>query len=64
VVFLVIELVESPVLEHARMEKVLIDGRELIGEHLVQMLDDLFIAFHDYFPPVDGYNKTLNTSTD
>jgi hypothetical protein len=47
VVFLLIELVEPPVLEHTRMKKVLIDGRELIGQHLIQMLDDFFIAFHD-----------------
>jgi hypothetical protein len=46
------------------MQKVLIDSRKLIGQHLVQMLDDFFIAFHEYFPPEDGYGKSPNTCAD
>jgi hypothetical protein len=32
------------------MEKVLVDGGQLVAEDLVQVLDDLFIAFHGRAP--------------
>ena len=49
-VFLGGQLGNAPILVHAGMEKVLVDRGQLVAEDLVQMLDDLFIAFHDRAP--------------
>jgi hypothetical protein len=45
-VIIVVQLFQSPVPEHAGMEKILVDGREFILESLVQHAQDLRIAFH------------------
>ena len=42
------EPVEPPVLQHARMQEVLVDRRQLIGEDSIQKLDDIAIALHDF----------------
>jgi len=41
------ELLVAPVLAHARVDEVLVDGGELGAEHVLQHLDDLFVALHD-----------------
>ena len=38
------ELPETPVLEHAGMQEVLVDRREFVGEHFVEVLDDACVA--------------------
>ncbi len=45
VVFVVAELVEPPVLEHPRMQEVLVDRREFVHQHDVQVLDDFWSPF-------------------
>jgi hypothetical protein len=42
--------VEAPVGKHFGVEKILIDGRQLIGQNLIKVLDDFFIAFHALSP--------------
>src|SRR5882672_1482580 len=46
VVLVLGEPLQAPVLEHARVQEVLVDRRELVREDLVQVLDDLLVAFH------------------
>ena len=46
------ELGDTPVFVHSRMQEVLVNGRQLVGEDLVQMLDDFFVAFHNRIPCV------------
>ena len=46
VVLVVAELLQPPVLEHPGVKKILVDRREFVQQHLVQMLDDLLVAFH------------------
>jgi hypothetical protein len=41
-----LELLQSPVAEHAGVEEVLVDRGELVQKHLVQVLDDLPVALH------------------
>jgi len=38
------------VIEHARVEEILVDGRQLILQQPVQLGDDLWIALHDEPP--------------
>jgi hypothetical protein len=45
-VFVAAELGDAPVPQHARMQEVLVDGGQLVGELGVQVLDDLGIAQH------------------
>src|SRR5262245_54888316 len=45
---------ESPVLEHLRVDEVLVDRRELVGEDLVEPLDDLRIALHQAVSAATG----------
>ena len=40
------ELGEAPVLEHAVVQPVLVDGAELVLEGLVEDVDDVFLALH------------------
>ena len=40
---------ETPVGEHLGVHEILVDRRELVRQHLVQVLDDLGIAFHPAF---------------
>src|SRR5690606_35642398 len=40
------ELVHSPVVEHARVQEVLIDGRELVLQHGLQRAHDVGVALH------------------
>lgn len=48
-VFLGTDLVQAPVLVHAGMQEILVDGCELIGQLSIEQLDDCGIAFHgDY----------------
>ena len=49
-VFLGGQLGNTPILVHAGMEKVLVNSGQLVAEDLVQVLDDLFIAFHGRAP--------------
>ena len=37
---------QPPIFEHTRVQKVLINRRELSGQHFIQDLDDLFITLH------------------
>ncbi len=46
-ILMLAEFVEAPVVQHAGMQEVLVDGGQLVLELLVQMLDDNGIAFHD-----------------
>jgi len=41
------KLGKAPVLTHSRVNEVLIDGGELRGEHLVEHVDDFFVALHE-----------------
>ena len=43
------ELVDPPVLQHAVVQPVLVDRGELVGERLVEIVNDLRIALHDAF---------------
>src|SRR3546814_17481701 len=45
-VLVLAEFTETPVLQHAVMQKVLVDRRELVPQDLVEMLEDLRVAFH------------------
>jgi len=47
VILVLAELLQPPVLVHARVQEVLVDGHQLVAEDLVQVLDDLLVAFHD-----------------
>ena len=47
VVFLLRELVQTPVLQHPVVEEVLVDGGELVLELGLQMIDDLWVALHE-----------------
>jgi len=40
------ELAESPVVVHLRMNHVLVDGRQLVSQQGVQGRDEFGIAFH------------------
>ena len=40
------ELLQAPVAEHAGVQEVLVDRGELVVQHLVEVLDDLRVAFH------------------
>src|SRR6476646_915632 len=44
------ELGEAPVVEHAVVQPVLVDGAQLVFQGLVQDIDDLFLAFHAASP--------------
>ena len=44
------ELGEAPVVEHAVVQPVLVDGAQLVLEGLVQDVDDLFLALHAASP--------------
>ncbi|MDQ3563720.1 MAG: hypothetical protein M3436_06135 [Pseudomonadota bacterium] len=37
---------EAPVLEHPRVQEVLVDGGDLVFQHPVEVLEYLGIAFH------------------
>jgi hypothetical protein len=54
VILVLVELVEAPVFEHAGMQKVLIDGCQLIDKTLVEIGYNLRIPFHG------AYSLTLN----
>ncbi|MCY1443321.1 hypothetical protein D9M71_597290 [compost metagenome] len=40
------EAFQTPVVPHARVQEVLVDGDQLVAEDLVQVLDDFLVAFH------------------
>ncbi len=46
VIFLLVEFLEAPVLVHACMQKILVDGGELVFQRVVEELYDLGITFH------------------
>ncbi len=46
VVLLVPERLEAPVIVDAGVQEVLVDGYQLIGQHLVEMGNDLGVSFH------------------
>ena len=46
VIFNLAELRQAPVPEHARMQEILVDGRKLVLQGLVQEFDDLGVAAH------------------
>src|SRR3546814_15886602 len=63
---------DAPVLQHAVVQEVLADRGQLVLQHLVEMLDDILVAFHDlYFltrlvPSVlrlSSYSRTLRRYT-
>ncbi len=49
-VFVVGQLVDAPVLQHARMQKILVDRGQFVLQDRVQMLDDFGVAFHSEYP--------------
>ena len=55
---LLAETLEAPVIQHARVQEVLVDGGELVLQELVELGDDLRIALHDE-PPERAF--VLNT---
>jgi hypothetical protein len=46
VVFLLAQLVQSPVAVHARMQEVLVDRRQFVGQLCIQQTDNVFVALH------------------
>ena len=44
-VFDLVQLLETPILEHTRMQEVLVDRRQLIFKDNVEMLYDFLVAF-------------------
>ena len=46
VIFDLAELGEAPVPEHARMQEILVDGRQFELQRLVEIFDDLAVAAH------------------
>ena len=46
VIFDMRQLAIAPVLQHAGVQEVLVDGRQLILQHHIEVLDDLRIALH------------------
>ncbi|MNT41116.1 hypothetical protein D3C72_1774680 [compost metagenome] len=48
-VFLVPEPLEAPVIVDTGMQEVLVDGNQLIGQHPVQVGNDLGISFHRHY---------------
>jgi hypothetical protein len=44
------EILVAPIIEQPVMQPVLVDGRELVAERLVQIFDDFGIALHDATP--------------
>jgi hypothetical protein len=47
IVFMLSELAHAPMTQHAGMKEILIDGRQLVLEHDVEVLEHLGIALHD-----------------
>jgi hypothetical protein len=45
-VFFLAQAVEAPVTVHAGMEKILVDGRQLMLQLAIQPLDNVCVAFH------------------
>ena len=43
---MVAQLVEPPVAEHPRMQEILVDRRQFVGERHVQVPQDILVAFH------------------
>jgi hypothetical protein len=41
------ELLDAPIAQHARVQKILIDRDQLVVEHAVEQSDDFAIPFHD-----------------
>ena len=48
------ELAHAPMTQHAGMKEILIDGRQLVLEHRVEMLEHLGIALHDRLRSFDA----------
>jgi hypothetical protein len=44
------EALVAPVFAHARVDEVLVDRRELVGEDFVQQIDDLGLSLHPVSP--------------
>jgi len=53
------EALEAPVVVHPRVQEVLVDRRQLVGEHRVQQLDDRRFALHGALLEV-GFGTTVN----
>ena len=49
VILLVPEPLEAPVIIDAGMQEVLVDGNQLIGQHLVEVGNDFGISFHRHY---------------
>ena len=45
-VFIFVELMQAEVLEHPRVEEILVDCRQLVLEDLVEIGNDFLVAFH------------------
>jgi hypothetical protein len=50
VVFMLAQRDSAPVLVHAGMQEILVDGGEFHRQCLVQILDDFLVAFHGTLP--------------
>jgi hypothetical protein len=44
------EPVHAPIVEHAVVQPILVDRRQLVPERVIEMLDDLWVAFHGSAP--------------
>ncbi|MNY55661.1 hypothetical protein D3C86_1916570 [compost metagenome] len=45
-VLVLAELLQAPVIVHARVQEVLVDRDQFVAKDLVQVLDDFLVAFH------------------
>src|SRR6056297_984116 len=54
-VFLLAEFFQPPVLQDPRVQEILVDGGQFVLEDLVQVLDDLGIAFHALFSWAESF---------
>jgi hypothetical protein len=45
-IFLGGQFAQTTILEHTRVQKVLIDGNEFVAQSFIQMLDHGFVGFH------------------
>src|SRR6476469_6685652 len=55
---------ESPVLEHFRVQEILVDRGQLVGQHFVQPLQDLGVTLHARLSAGAGFWAPLSTIFD
>ena len=55
-VFVLIQFLQTPVLPHAGMQEVLVDSRQFVLEHPVEVLDNFLVTLHNR-PPKINYEQ-------